>query len=49
LNTLSAGFAQVLNMSAPPDDLRDLCLVIRRALLMIVQWIEKRYGLRPRD
>ncbi len=27
------------------DELRDLCLVIRQALLMICRYIEKRYGL----
>lgn len=29
----------------PCDDFRSLCLVIRQALLMIVRWIEHRYGL----
>lgn len=27
------------------DDLREFLLVLRRALLMIVRWIEKRYGI----
>jgi hypothetical protein len=27
------------------DDLREFFLVTRRALLMVVRWIEKRYGL----
>lgn len=27
------------------DDLREFLLVLRRALLMIVAWIEHRYGL----
>lgn len=27
------------------DDLREFMLVLRRALLMIVAWIEQRYGL----
>lgn len=27
------------------DDLREFLLVLRRALLMIVAWIEQRYGL----
>lgn len=25
------------------DDFRELCIVIRRAFLMVVRWIEKRY------
>lgn len=27
------------------DDLRDFLLVVRRAMLMVVRWIEKRYDL----
>lgn len=27
------------------DGQRELCLVLRRALLLIVRWIEARYGL----
>jgi len=27
------------------DDFKDFMLVLRKALLMIVRWIEKRYGL----
>lgn len=27
------------------DDLREFLLVLRRALLMIIGWIERRYGL----
>lgn len=26
------------------DDLREFLLLLRRALLMVVRWIEKRYG-----
>lgn len=34
---------------APPqDEMRELMMVIRQALLMIVAFIEKRYGLRGR-
>lgn len=29
------------------DDLREFLLVLRRALLMIVSWIEQRYRLAP--
>lgn len=28
------------------DDLREFMLVLRRALLMIVAWIEQKYGLK---
>lgn len=28
-----------------PDELREFMLIIRQALLMIVAWIERRYGL----
>lgn len=28
------------------DDLREFMIVLRRALLMVVDWIEKRYGLK---
>jgi hypothetical protein len=28
------------------DEVRDLMLTVRRALLLIVRWIEKRYGLK---
>lgn len=31
------------------DRLRDLLLTIRRALLMVVRWIEKEYGIEPSD
>jgi len=27
------------------DDLREFMLVLRRALLMVVRWIEKRYAI----
>lgn len=33
-------------MSSSNDDLRQFMLVLRQALLTIVAWIEKRYGLR---
>jgi hypothetical protein len=32
-----------------PDEMREFLLVVRRALLLIVSWIEKRYGLNSRD
>jgi len=32
-------------MDAKPDDLREFLLVLRQALLMIVAWIERKYGL----
>lgn len=31
---------------AQDDDLREFMLVLRRALLMVVDWIERRYNLR---
>lgn len=31
------------------DDMREFMLVLRRALLMIVKWIDKRYDLRPSE
>ena len=33
-------------MSDRDDDVRAFMLVVRDALLMIVRWIEKRYGVR---
>lgn len=37
-------------MTTPPtakaDDLREFMIVLRQALLMIVDWIERRYGLK---
>jgi hypothetical protein len=30
------------------DELREFMLILRQALLMIVRWIEKRYGLEGR-
>lgn len=32
-------------MTEQPDDLREFLLVLRRALLGIIAYIEKRYGL----
>lgn len=32
----------------PNDDLRDFMIVLRQALLMVVAWIERRYGLAER-
>lgn len=29
------------------DDMKEFMLVLRRALLMIVRWIDKKYDLRP--
>lgn len=31
------------------DDLRDFLLVVRRALLMLVRWIERRYDVHEHD
>ena len=31
------------------DSMREFLLVLRQALLMIVSWIEKRYGLERRN
>lgn len=31
------------------DDLRDFLMIVRRALLMIVAWIEQRYKLYEKD
>jgi len=31
------------------DELREFMLVLRRALLLIVRYIEKRYGLQPTE
>jgi hypothetical protein len=28
-----------------PDEMREFMIVIRQALLMVVAWIERRYGL----
>jgi len=28
-----------------PDELREFMLVLRQALLMVVSWIERKYGL----
>lgn len=28
------------------DDLREFLIVLRRALLLVVDWIERRYGLK---
>ena len=30
--------------SDSPDDLRDFCLMLRRALYMVIRWIEDKYG-----
>ncbi len=30
---------------SPKDDLKDFLITLRRALLMVTRWIEKRYGL----
>jgi hypothetical protein len=31
----------------PPDEMKEFLLVMRRALLMIARWIEKKYHLPP--
>ncbi len=33
-------------MTDGTDDLREFLLTVRRALLLVVQWIETRYGLK---
>lgn len=33
---------------APPDEMREFMLMLRQALLLIVSWIERRYGLERR-
>lgn len=33
-------------MDSEQDDLRDFMMVLRQAMLMVVVWIEKRYGLK---
>lgn len=32
-----------------PDELREFMLVLRQALLMVVAWIERRYGLARKE
>jgi hypothetical protein len=34
-------------MQSGGDDFREFMILLRQALLMIVRWIEKRYGLQP--
>jgi len=34
-------------MTAEKDDLKEFFVILRQALLMVVRWIEKRYGLQP--
>ncbi len=38
-------------MNGGSDEMKEFCLVLRRALLVVVRWIESRYGLGagPRD
>lgn len=33
-------------MDSEQNDLRDFMMVLRQAMLMVVVWIEKRYGLK---
>lgn len=33
-------------MTEQPDDLKDFMIVVRRALLLVVDHIEKKYGLK---
>lgn len=33
-------------MDSEQDDLREFMMVLRQAMLMVVVWIEKRYGLK---
>lgn len=32
---------------AQDDDIREFMLVLRRALLMVIRWIERKYNLEP--
>jgi hypothetical protein len=38
-------------MEGRGDELKEFCIVLRRALLVVIRWIESRYGLAagPRD
>ena len=36
------------NLTQPNDDLKDFLIVLRRALLLIVRYVESKYGL-PRS
>jgi hypothetical protein len=38
-------------MNSRGDELKEFCMVLRRALLMVIRWIESRYDLAagPRD
>jgi len=33
----------------PADDLQEFLVVLRRALLLVVRWIERKYGIEPDD
>ena len=41
--------APIAAEAAQADDMREFFMVLRQALLMIVRWIERRYGLVSRD
>jgi hypothetical protein len=36
-----------MNSNHNSDDLREFFLMVRRALLMIVRWIESKYNIEP--
>lgn len=38
-----------MRQSEDKDDLREFLLVLRRALLLITGWIERRYGLKREE
>jgi hypothetical protein len=42
---------KVIPMHSRGDELKEFCMVLRRALLMVIRWIESRYDLSagPRD
>jgi len=39
----------MLRTMRPEDDLREFMMILRRALLMVVRWIERRYDLNPAE
>jgi hypothetical protein len=36
-------------MSVSGEDMRDFFLTLRRALYLVIRWIERRYGTAPAD
>jgi hypothetical protein len=39
----------MIDKESQSTDLREFMIVLRRALLVIVRWIEKRYGLKRHE